>query len=497
MTVDDARSSGNESSISGRSESRAFHVVTVGWELSRIEGLFDAIAAKSNVRFSHIVHPRHAARESPDLARRPDIYFFREYLRQQMPEADPQFLASLERPDVPTVHNMIMGDRIVSKIGYDDALRYATFLARRFIELYGGIKPDVIIGGFDAIHGSVGLATARHVGIPWFALNFSVIPPGRACFCDRMSPAVRVQLAPPAVELRSLAEASLRKFESRDIKAPAYIAPEPPSLARRVGRLPARFSGLIRRLRKVSLREHLQFTEHRAAYSVSAALEYFRRISRARKAISQVHTLGQPPASPYVLFGLHFQPESSVDVWAPFFSNQMWVIELLARSIPPSHKLLVKIHKSDVTNYASEQLDRMRSFPGVELVRPFADTRGFIERADLVISIQGTMGLEAALLGKPVIMLGESPICMFPSASRIGELTDLPTLVRSKLVQPPPHRDEIVAAYADYLAPFMPASHNDWRVEVPKEAIDGYVQLFSSLERYVTDGSTAPLQVAL
>ena len=52
---------------------------------------------------------------------------------------------------------------------------------------------------------------------------------------------------------------------------------------------------------------------------------------------------------------------------------------------------------------------RMRSFPGVELVAPLADARSFIESADLVVAIQGTIGLEAALLGKPVIMLGESP----------------------------------------------------------------------------------------
>ena len=192
------------------------------------------------------------------------------------------------------------------------------------------------------------------------------------------------------------------------------------------------------------------------------------------------------PTAPYVLFGLHFQPESSIDVWAPFFSNQMWVIELLSRSIPPSHKLLVKIHKSDIANYSSEQLKSMCAFPRVELVQPFADTRVLIESSKLVISIQGTMGLEAALLGKPVIMLGDSPVTVFPSASRIGEISDLPKLVRTKLVEPPPDRSQIVEAYASYLAPFMPASHNDWRVGIEEQAIERYGKLFSMLEQYVT-----------
>ena len=196
--------------------------------------------------------------------------------------------------------------------------------------------------------------------------------------------------------------------------------------------------------------------------------------------------LESPPSSRYVLFGLHTQPESSIDVWAPFFSNQLWVIELLSRSIPPSHKLLVKIHKSDVANYSSELLERMGSFPGVELVRPFADARSFIERADLVVAIQGTMGLEAALLGKPVIMLGDSPVTLFRNASKIGELQELPQLIRRKLSEPMPTRQQSVQDYASYLAPFCPASHNDWTQKIGEQEIDNYVRLFARLEQHLT-----------
>jgi hypothetical protein len=166
----------------------------------------------------------------------------------------------------------------------------------------------------------------------------------------------------------------------------------------------------------------------------------------------------------------------------------MWVIEVLARSIPPSRKLLVKIHKSDVAKYSREQLQRLRALPGVELIRPFADARAFIERADLVVGIQGTMGLEGALLGRPVIMLGDSPVAMFPSASRVGTLADLPALVCSKLGQPAPSREQIVQAYAAYLAPFSPASHNDWTLARSAQEIDDYVRLFGRLKEHFASG---------
>jgi hypothetical protein len=188
------------------------------------------------------------------------------------------------------------------------------------------------------------------------------------------------------------------------------------------------------------------------------------------------------------------QPESSIDVWAPFYSNQMWVIELLARSIPPSHKLLVKIHKSDTARYSREHLRRMQSLPGVELVQPFADAHSFIEAADLIVAVQGTMGLEAALLGKPLIMLGESPVMVFPSASRIGAIPDLPALVRKKLSESAPERRAIIDAYAAYLSPFMQASDNDWMVRRTSAEIEGYTKLFSALREHLTARCATPLR---
>jgi hypothetical protein len=341
----------------------------------------------------------------------------------------------------------------------------------------------MVIGDFDALHAGIALAVARHMNIPWYALNFSVLPPGLACLCKDMSPDLREQVVAGSPS-SAWVETLLKKFEDRSVRAPAYIAPRPLSLMGELKKLPARFAAVRRTMRSARYREGRQFTEAATDYSVVAAVRNLLRARSARKALAKVRTLDAPPQTPYVFFGLHMQPESSVDVWAPFFSNQMWVIELLSRAIPPSHKLLVKIHKSDVANYSREQLRYMSSFPGVEIVRPFADSRAFLEAADLVVGIQGTIGLEAALLGIPVIMLGRSPVTLFPSASRIGEITDLPKLVRKKLAEKRPERSEIIDAYVSYLSPFMPASHNDWTVEETAEELDAYVEFYGNLKKF-------------
>lgn len=468
------------------SEAGEFHVVTVGWSHGLVEQLANAIAARSSHGFSHITHPKYTLENWPQRPPQAGVHFFRDRLEQPMPQADRQLLASLERNDVPSLHNMILGDRVVSKLAYDDALEYATFLARRLIELFDEIKPTAIIVGFDAIHGSLALAVAKHMSIPVYALNFSVIPAGLACFCDGMSPAARVTMRDrPSSALLSLAKESLRRFENRETEAHAYIAPLPLPLSGKMAQLPARLRASYRTIRDSRKREFIKFTENRNSFSVLSALQHYRRTVAARKAVSAVKTIAEPPDTPFVIFGLHMQPESSIDVWAPFFSNQQWVIELLSRSIPPTHTLLIKIHKSDIANYPQAQLKQMCAFPGVQLVAPSADTRSFIERADLLIAIQGTMGLEAALIGKPVIMLGDSPVTIFPSASGVGALRDLPSLVRKKLTESPPSRNEIVDAYTEYLAPFFPASDNNWGEKKSTEQISGYVDMFNTLKSYV------------
>jgi hypothetical protein len=458
-----------------------FHVVTIGWPVD----LADEIAKQSGIKFSQIVHPRHTRGDSSLRSSACDLYFIFDHPRQQMPEPDRTFLAALEQRGVPTIHNIILSDRVVSKLDYREALGYVTFVAHRLEDLFKRLRPSVVIGGHDAVHGGVSLAVARHLGIPWYALNFSVIPPGLACFVDALTPSARVAVEEhSAAELRQRAEASLANFEGRQACVPAYITPPTLSFGQALRRLPRRIAVVTEIVRNYQRRRLLRYTDERTSFSLLAVLTRVRATGSARRALVRTHTLRQPPSYPYVLFGLHMQPESSIDVWAPFFSNQLWVIELLSRAIPASHRLLVKIHKSDAANYTEDSLRRMLSKPAAELVHPFADAREFVEKSDLVVSIQGTMGLEAALLGKPVIMLGDSPVTLFPTAARIGELSELPALVRRQLALTPPSRQQIVDAYADYLSVFAPAVYNDWMRPRTETEIERLSAMFRGLLKF-------------
>jgi capsular polysaccharide biosynthesis protein len=458
------------------------HLLTVGHTARLLRNLWDRLAAGAQLRISHLVHPTYDRASWDPATSSNAVYFVRDDLREPIPAPDRRLLASLERADLPTIHNMIMSDRVLAALSYEEALGYATLLARRFHALFTELRPDAIMGGFDGLHGSLALAVARRVGVPWFALNFSTIPPGLVSCCDHLSPASTVVLEPHRERtLREQADSLLGGFERGATRAPAYLPPKLLQPAVVLGQLPGQLRSLLQVAGRRRLARYRKYTDYRNSYTFSGL---FREAVRLRRNLWLLHReklLVQPPEQPYAFFGLHMQPESSIDVFAHFFSNQIRMVELMSRSLPPTHSLLVKLHKSDAPNYSTAYLARLRRFPGVRVVAPHADSVALIRKADLVFAIQGTIGLEAALLGKPVIMFADSAFKGFPSAATLGRTVDLPQLVRTKLAEPRPEREAIVAAFASYLAPFYPASHNDWHIRPTDAEIESYVQFFRLL----------------
>ena len=245
--------------------------------------------------------------------------------------------------------------------------------------------------------------------------------------------------------------------------------------------MPLQVRTLARVVSRRASAPYRRYSDFRNSYSLAGLFGEALRLRHNMWRLRRARLLESPPQARYAFFGLHMQPEASIDVFAHFFSNQMRVVELMARSLPPTHTLLVKLHKSDVPNYSRDFLARLKRFPGVQVVAPHANSLEFIRDADLVFAIQGTIGLEAALLGRPVIMFGDSPVKCFPSVTTFGRTIDLPQLVRAKLAEPVPQREAVIGAFASYLAPFYPASSNDWAVTPSAAQMQGYVRFFRLL----------------
>jgi hypothetical protein len=132
---------------------------------------------------------------------------------------------------------------------------------------------------------------------------------------------------------------------------------------------------------------------------------------------------------PFIVYALQKQPETSVDNFAPFFMDQLYLIKQIAKSLPSSHKLVVKEHSNCIGDRSYSFYKKIREIPNTILLSPFEDMFSVMKKSDVVLTISGTVAYEAALLQKPSIIFTDMFYDDFPDIHKLKDLT----LLRSKL----------------------------------------------------------------
>jgi len=137
----------------------------------------------------------------------------------------------------------------------------------------------------------------------------------------------------------------------------------------------------------------------------------------------------------FVYFPLHFEPEISLSLIAPFNSYQIETVENVAKSIPIGCKLFVKEHPMmgkfgwrNISDYK-----KIKKMPSVELIHPSVPNETLLTNCSLVVSIAGTSSLEAAFYGKPSIVFAETIFSDLPSVYKINKIDELPNAIRLSL----------------------------------------------------------------
>jgi hypothetical protein len=374
---------------------------------------------------------------------------------------------------------MMQGDRVLRNRP-TESLAYATLLSRRLIEAIDLAKPDVILGSFDSAHSALALAVAKSRGIPWVAMAFTVLPANLTGFCRGHTPETLLPIERPVDEnLRREAREVLDRFRHKSIHVLAYRPPE--SLSERTRQIASYGRNLVRRITGGVSKGVDRFTYPSVEERVADLAR--RTINSLR--LPEGNMLRSPPKTRFVFFPLHMAPESSVDTWAPMYRNQLELASQLALAVPANLEVVVKLHFSDPDNYSRDQLLRLMRLPRLRIAHPGASSRSFIEHASLVVGIHGTASLEAALLGKPVLLFGDSPYKHFPRSERALRPDEMHGQVRRMLALDPPNDEEVVEAFATYIARYMPGRHNDWSQPIDEEGFDKLADCFRALRSYV------------
>lgn len=111
--------------------------------------------------------------------------------------------------------------------------------------------------------------------------------------------------------------------------------------------------------------------------------------------------------TPYIFYGLHKQPESSIDVCGRYMENQYQNIYNLWRLLPRGWFLIVKEHTNAIGDRNYFFYRKVKQLPGVVLVKETTDSYTIIRNAKITFSVTGTISLEAALMGKIAVTLSK------------------------------------------------------------------------------------------
>ena len=179
---------------------------------------------------------------------------------------------------------------------------------------------------------------------------------------------------------------------------------------------------------------------HLDGYLVPALIEGFLQPWRAwrfRRRNAQ-HFLGADDlakAARFAFFPLHFEPEVSIQVFGRPYQNQIEVVRALALSLPADVQLVVKEHPRAIGFRPSAYYDKLLDIPNVRFAEPLLPSISVVRHASLVAVIAGTIGLEAAILGKPVLAFGRPSYCVLPDEviAKVTDLWRLPCQIRELL----------------------------------------------------------------
>lgn len=164
-------------------------------------------------------------------------------------------------------------------------------------------------------------------------------------------------------------------------------------------------------------------------------IKFYFRVEISRRKFLKKNTLFEPPVQgeKYIYMPLHLIPESTTFGKAPFYVNELQIIEAVSKALPAGWRLYVKEHQAMLGERGIDFYKKVKRLPNARLVQInyYKDPKPWIVNAQGVVTITGTTAYEAALLGKPALVFGDVMFGLIDGVTKVNNIEELPSLFKN------------------------------------------------------------------
>ncbi|MEM2159945.1 MAG: hypothetical protein QXN55_03210 [Candidatus Nitrosotenuis sp.] len=155
-----------------------------------------------------------------------------------------------------------------------------------------------------------------------------------------------------------------------------------------------------------------------------------------RKRFLDANSLTSIKDTKFLYYPLSSEPEARILTTSPFYTNQLMLIENIAKSLPIDFVLYVKEHPVQKLKFWRPISDykKIIDIPNVRLVHPDVHNLDLISQSQGVIAISGGTAFEAIFHKKPVILFADEYYDVLSMVTKIQTFDTLPFVIKNALL---------------------------------------------------------------
>jgi len=368
------------------------------------------------------------------------VWFYHDYIKELDKKPDLEYLSSMEEKYKLNLWEMACNDRILyrfndyHKFTKNEILRILELEIRMYEDILNSIEPDFLITPETALRPHLlfhRMCKAR--GIKILMLNHANFEN----YCYISQDRHKMDHIPSFDEIESAnltLEDLSNRLKSFDLSKHLtnYFKLQKNSSA---DKIKAAFEFLFIGTNDNIDSHYTYFGRKRILVLIREILYSLKRTYR-ESFINKNFSYSLPKDSQFIYFPLHQEPERSLLIAAPFFTNQIETIRHVVKSLPMGYTLVVKEHPSQgpargwrkISDY-KEMLD----IPNTICIHPSTPSDEILRKCSLVISVGGTSSFEAAFFGKPSIIFSDLDYSILPFIHKLPSVNELSKLIKKGL----------------------------------------------------------------